>query len=62
MGNCDYRRYNSRLIDLVHWDAIDPVKILTKVEPKQSAIDAYEAFDKRVPGWIEVGLKPQATA
>jgi threonine dehydrogenase-like Zn-dependent dehydrogenase len=60
MGNCNHRRYSKTLIDLVLSRAIDPVKILTKVEPMQSAIEAYEAFDRREPGWIKVELKPKA--
>ena len=60
MGNCNHRRYYKTFIDLVLSGAIDPVKILTKVEPMQSAIEAYEAFDRREPGWIKVELKPKA--
>ena len=39
---------------------VDPAKILGKVEPMQDAIDAYEAFDRREPGWFKVELKPKA--
>ena len=60
MGNCNHRRYYATLIDLVRSGAVDPAKILTKVEPLQSALDAYKAFDKREPGWIKVELKPAA--
>jgi len=60
MGNCNHRRYYATLIDLVRSGTIDPVGILTKVEPLQSAIEAYEAFDTREPGWIKVELKPKA--
>lgn len=60
MGNCNHRRYYSTLIDLVRTGAVDPTKILTKIEPLQGAIEAYEAFDKREPGWIKVELKPKA--
>lgn len=60
MGNCNHRRYYATLIDLVKSGAIDPVKVLTKVEPMRAAIDAYEAFDRREPGWIKVELKPGA--
>ena len=37
--------------------AIDPAKVLTKVEPIADVIKAYEAFDKREPGWIKVELE-----
>jgi threonine dehydrogenase-like Zn-dependent dehydrogenase len=60
MGNCNHRRYYATLIDLVKSGAIDPMKVLTKVEPMQAAIDAYAAFDRREPGWIKVELKPGA--
>jgi threonine dehydrogenase-like Zn-dependent dehydrogenase len=59
-GNCNHRRYYATLIDLVRSGAVDPVNILTKVEPMQSAIEAYEAFDRRDPGWIKVELKKAA--
>ena len=60
MGNCNHRRYIPHLLDLVAAGTIDPVKILTVVEPIQDAIAAYEAFDDRKPGWLKVELKPQA--
>jgi len=60
MGNCNHQRYYTKLIGLVVSSAIDPAKILTRVEPMQSAIDAYEAFDRREPGWSKVELKPKA--
>jgi threonine dehydrogenase-like Zn-dependent dehydrogenase len=58
MGNCNHRKYYNTLIDLVLSEVLDPVKILTKTEPLQGAIEAYEAFDRREPGWIKVELKP----
>jgi threonine dehydrogenase-like Zn-dependent dehydrogenase len=60
MGNCNHRRYAPHLIELVRTGAIDPTKILTKVEPLTKVIPAYEAFDKREPGWIKVELNPAA--
>ncbi len=60
MGNCHHRRYIPHLLDLVASGTIDPVAILTKVEPMQDAISAYEAFDNREPGWLKVELKPKA--
>ncbi len=63
MGNCNHRRYYAKLIELVRSGAMDPVKILANVvEPMQSAIHAYEAFDRREPGWIKVELKPKIAA
>ena len=57
MGNCNHRKYIPMLVDLVESGAVDPVKILTKMEPMQNAIDAYEAFDQRQPGWMKVELE-----
>lgn len=59
-GNCNHRRYYPRLIRLVSSGVIDPVEILTRIEPMQSVIKAYEAFDRREPGWIKVALEPEA--
>lgn len=56
MGNCNHRRYAPHLVDLVRAGTIDPTKILTQHEHLTDAIEAYEAFDLREPGWIKVGL------
>jgi threonine dehydrogenase-like Zn-dependent dehydrogenase len=58
MGNCNHRRYYNTLIDLVLSGVLDPAKVLTRKEPVQGAVEAYEAFDRREPGWIKVELKP----
>lgn len=60
MGNANHRRYYDQLIPLVLSGRLDPVKVLTQVEPMTGAIEAYEAFDKRQPGWIKVELQPAA--
>ncbi|MBN8872859.1 MAG: glutathione-dependent formaldehyde dehydrogenase [Rhodospirillales bacterium] len=60
MGNCNHRRYYATLLDLVVSGALDPVQVLTDIEPVQNAIAAYEAFDRREPGWIKVALHPVA--
>lgn len=62
MGNCNHRRYIPHLVELVRTGAIDPRRILTKVEPMVSAIEAYKAFDRREPGWLKVELVPEAHA
>ncbi len=59
-GNCNHRKYMPRLVDLVATGALDPTKILTQTEPITGAIEAYEAFDRRQPGWIKVELNPAA--
>ncbi len=59
-GNCPHRRYVPMLVELVRTGAIDPVKVLSKVEPMTEVIEAYNAFDKREPGWLKVELKTAA--
>ena len=59
-GNCNHRKYIPELVGLVATGAIDPTEILTQQEPMTGAIEAYEAFDKRRPGWIKVELEPAA--
>ncbi len=58
MGDCNHRKYALKLVDMIRAGLTDPSKILTKVEPLQSALDAYEAFDLRKPGWMKVELRP----
>lgn len=41
---------------------IDPVRVLTKVEPITNAVEAYEHFDRREPGWIKTEPKPAMAA
>lgn len=58
MGNCNHRKYVPQLVQLVEANVINPTLILSRQEPLVSAIDAYEAFDQRQPGWIKVELLP----
>lgn len=58
MGNCNHRKYIPRLVEMVRTGAIKPTQILTQVEPITSAIEAYQAFDRRQAGWIKVELVP----
>jgi threonine dehydrogenase-like Zn-dependent dehydrogenase len=59
-GNCNHRRYMPKLVGLVATGAFDPTEILTQTEPVTGAIEAYEVFDRRQPGWIKVELNPAA--
>ena len=58
MGNCPHRKYIPRLIEAVVAGKVDPLKVLTEIEPMTDAISAYKAFDKRKSGWVKVALKP----
>lgn len=60
LGNCNHRKYIPHLVDLVRTGVIDPVQVLTEVEPMSDAIAAFEAFDRREPGWVKVALRPVA--
>ncbi len=59
-GNCNHRKYLPRLIALVASNVVRPTTILTKIEPLESVLDAYQAFDQRQAGWIKVELLPAA--
>jgi len=56
MGNCNHRRYLPHLVEMVRSGQVDPLDILTKVEPLTEVLDAYKAFDLRQPGWMKVKL------
>jgi threonine dehydrogenase-like Zn-dependent dehydrogenase len=60
MGNCNHRRYVPRLVELVRTGGIDPLAVVTQIEPVSGAIEAYERFDAREPGWLKVELEPTA--
>lgn len=56
MGNCNHRRYVPDLVNKVKSNVIDPRDVLTQRQPFASAIEAYENFDRREPGWVKVEL------
>jgi threonine dehydrogenase-like Zn-dependent dehydrogenase len=58
LGNCDHRAFIPPLLERVRSGAVDPERVLSHLEPLQSAIDAYQHFDLRDPGWIKVELTP----
>lgn len=62
MGNCNHRKYIPMLIELVRSGQVDPLAVLTQVEPLTDAISAYKAFDLRRPGWMKVCMKPEQSA
>ncbi len=45
--------------EMVRVGRIDPTSILTNSGPLTAALEAYQSFDKREPGWIKVMLEPQ---
>jgi threonine dehydrogenase-like Zn-dependent dehydrogenase len=56
-GNCNHRRYAPGLLSRIAAGAADPTTIVTQQEPMPLVIDAYEAFDRREPGWTKVVLE-----
>jgi threonine dehydrogenase-like Zn-dependent dehydrogenase len=56
MGNCNHRRYLPHLISLVASGAFRPTDFITQVETTDTAIAAYEAFDRRDAGWLKTVL------
>jgi threonine dehydrogenase-like Zn-dependent dehydrogenase len=60
MGNCNHRKYIPHLVDLVASGVIDPLSLLTQHQPLSDAIEAYESFDARKPGWLKVELQPHS--
>jgi len=59
LGNCNHRKYLPHLLELVASGVFDPTEVLTEVAALHGALDAYEAFDQRKPGWMKVELLPE---
>lgn len=62
MGNCNHRRYVPELVQMTRAGLVEPAEVLTQLEEIVDVERAYEAFDRREPGWIKVELEPQAAA
>jgi threonine dehydrogenase-like Zn-dependent dehydrogenase len=58
MGVCHHRRYILKLIQLVSSGEVDPTLVMTRQERLVSATEAYESFDRRQNGWLQVELVP----
>jgi threonine dehydrogenase-like Zn-dependent dehydrogenase len=57
MGNCNHRRYVPGLLSKIATGGADPTTVLTQQESIPTALQAYEAFDRREPGWTKVVLE-----
>ena len=57
-GNCNHRKYLPELVAMVASGAVDPIQVLSHVEPMTNVLDAYKQFDLRRPGWVKVELVP----
>jgi threonine dehydrogenase-like Zn-dependent dehydrogenase len=56
MGNCNHRKYIPHLVELTRAGAVDPSALVTQVESLTDAVEAFEQFDRRRPGWLKVAL------
>ena len=56
MGNCNHRKYVPGLLSKIAAGHADPTTVWTRQETVPSALQAYEAFDRRDPGWTKVTL------
>jgi threonine dehydrogenase-like Zn-dependent dehydrogenase len=55
-GNCNHRRYVPGLLSRIATGGADPTSVLTQQEDMPTVVEAYEAFDRREPGWTKVTL------
>jgi threonine dehydrogenase-like Zn-dependent dehydrogenase len=60
MGVCHHRRYIPKLMQLVASGAVDLTQVVPRHETLLSATEAYELFDRRENGWLQVELVPTA--
>lgn len=56
LGNCNHRRYVPGLLNMVAAGTVDPTAFITRRAEPQSAIAAYETFDRREDGWLKTVL------
>ncbi|GAB3887872.1 glutathione-independent formaldehyde dehydrogenase [Kibdelosporangium lantanae] len=59
-GQCDVKRYNMELRDLIIAGRAEPGFVVSHELPLTEAPAAYEKFDKRVEGYTKVVLHPTA--
>jgi threonine dehydrogenase-like Zn-dependent dehydrogenase len=57
MGNCNHRKYIPGLLAKIVAGQADPTTVWTQQETIPTAIQAYEAFDRRDTGWTKVTLQ-----
>lgn len=62
LGNCHHRAFVPMLVQMVKSGWVDPVGVLTREAPLESALEAWAAFDQREAGWLKVKLTPGQAA
>lgn len=60
MGICHHRRYIPKLVQMVASGAVDVSQVVPRQQTLLSATEAYELFDRRENGWLQVELVPTA--
>jgi glutathione-independent formaldehyde dehydrogenase len=58
MGQCDVKRYNLYLRDLIIAGRAKPSFVVSNEVPLDQAPMAYDKFDKRIEGFTKVILHP----
>ena len=59
-GQCNVKRYNAYLRDLIIADKASPSFVVSHQVPLDDAPDAYDNFDKRINGYTKVILNPKS--
>ena len=59
-GQANVKAYNRKLCALIESGRAKPSQIVSHELPLKRAVEAYQNFDERVPGWTKVVLKPTA--
>jgi len=57
LGNCNHRKYVPGLLSKMAAGHADPTTVWSQQETIPTALQAYEAFDRRDPGWTKVTLE-----
>jgi len=60
-GQCDVKRYNRRLRELIHTGDAVPSFIVSHELPLDQGPDAYRYFEAREDGWTKIILHPGQT-
>jgi threonine dehydrogenase-like Zn-dependent dehydrogenase len=58
MGVCHHRRYIPKLVQMVAAGEVDPALAMSRQERLVTATEAYQSFDRRENGWLQVDLVP----
>ncbi len=57
-ANCSHRKYIPKCLKMMDKSSFRPSVILSVFEGLENAVECYQHFDKREPGWLKVELVP----